>query len=106
MHTTNGETSQNLVAEREVSEGVRQVVRREERLMRYVKSTGHIQFSGGYEYIERDTEIYRADMSNTIDIQTGIRTGARFECSIYAANRHPILKYNKSLIRRLEVATA
>ena len=35
MHTTNGETSQNLVAEREVSEGVRQVVRREERLVNY-----------------------------------------------------------------------
>lgn len=73
---------------------------------RSVKSNGHIQFCGGYEYILFNGEILRADMTNVIDIRSGVRCGARFECSVYAAMRHPILKYNKKLMRQIEAGTA
>lgn len=70
---------------------------------RYAKSKGHIQFCAGFEYIlYMDREVLKADIENTIDLDTGIRTGARFECTRRVAKTHPILKYNKKFQRQLE----
>lgn len=74
---------------------------------RYAKSKGHIQFHDGYEYIlYADREILKADVRSLIDIETGIRKGARFECTRRMAKRHKILwqnaKFQKVLDKLLE----
>ena len=43
------------------------------------KSRGHIGWFGDYELLQFGTNIYRAHKTDVIDIDTGIRVGARFE---------------------------
>ena len=43
------------------------------------KSKGHICFYGEFEFYERDDQVYRANVSNVIDVD-GYRIG-RWECS-------------------------
>lgn len=43
------------------------------------KSKGHLCFSGPWEFIQVDTDIYRAPWCKHLDYSTGYRMGARFE---------------------------
>lgn len=51
------------------------------------KSSGHICFNGNYEYFSYEGEIYKAPLSNCINVQ-GFRDG-RWECSVSHAKLYP-----------------
>lgn len=44
------------------------------------KSRNHGEFIGKYEYFTFNQAVYKAHKTNTIDINTGFRTGGYFEC--------------------------
>lgn len=46
------------------------------------ESKGHIEFNGLFEYFRAKDSVYRASLTNTIDLNTGYRTGARWECCV------------------------
>lgn len=52
------------------------------------KSIGHIAFVDGFEYYERDGQIYKASISNVMDVRTSQRIG-RWECSLEHAKIYP-----------------
>ena len=43
------------------------------------KSKGHVGFVGDIELFQFGTNIYRASKTDVIDLDTGVRAGARFE---------------------------
>ena len=49
------------------------------------KSKGHIAYKDGYEYFKTPSgDVYRAPRSNPLEIDTGYRSGARFESTAAA----------------------
>jgi stress response protein YsnF len=47
---------------------------------RIMKSVGHICFYNDYEYYERDGKVYRAHVTDPIDLDTQYRNGT-YECT-------------------------
>lgn len=47
------------------------------------KSRGHIGFFGESELLQFGDNIYRASKTDVMDVNTGIRSGARFEGPVH-----------------------
>ena len=45
------------------------------------KSNGHLAFLDDYEYFKLDGNVYKAPVSNVLDINVHVRVGSRFYCT-------------------------
>ena len=53
------------------------------------KSSGHIIFKDGYEYIKVNRNVYKCDRIDPVECATGFRNG-RFYCTLCAWMQSPI----------------
>jgi hypothetical protein len=51
------------------------------------KSKGHVAFIGPFEYVERGGELYRGRVEGTYLDVWGYRSGLRWECPMWMADR-------------------